>query len=128
MSKTESELLLGLVECFRNEGERTPEDVFWAWNELTEMVRRQPAEGLRILVKLVHAVADSRKALAKVGAGPLEDLLVFNGTTYLADVIAAANRDVAMKKTLLMVWPDQFDEDVRRVFEEWVRDNGGDRL
>jgi hypothetical protein len=121
---TETELLLALAECFRTEGDRSPEALFWAWDELIEMVRRRPSEGLKIILQLVRSVSDSRTALAKIGAGPLEDLLVFNGSSHLADVIEAANHDPAMKEALLMVWPDGFKNDeVRETFTAWVKAN-----
>ena len=55
------------------------EQDFWTFDEVNQIVRRDPAAGWRLTFLLVNKAPD--KALAYVAAGPLEDLLTFHGPT-----------------------------------------------
>ncbi len=79
------------------------DELFWAWDEVTDLVTRSPTEGLRITMDLIHA-APSTEALMYVAAGPLEDLLSEFGEDVIADIAALAPEDAKLGLALRGVW------------------------
>jgi hypothetical protein len=68
------------------------EQDFWAFDEVNQIVRRDPAAGLRLTCLLLDK-APSDEALAYVAAGPLEDSLTFHGPSLIDHVAVAARAD-----------------------------------
>src|ERR1700677_4481122 len=79
------------------------EQDFWAFDEVNQIVRRDPAAGLRLTCLLVNQTT-SDEALAYVAAGPLEDLLTFHGPLFIDHVAVAARADERLQLALSGVW------------------------
>jgi hypothetical protein len=86
----------------------------WAFDEVDQVVRRDPAAGLRLTCLLVNK-ASSDEALAYVAAGPLEDLLTFHGPTLIDRVTVAARADDRLQLALSCVWLNRANP----VWERW---------
>ena len=90
------------------------EQDFWAFEEVNQIVRRDPAAGLRLTCLLVNK-APSDEALAYVAAGPLEDLLTFHGLSLIDQVEVAARADERFQLALSGVWLNRANP----VWERW---------
>ena len=90
------------------------EQDFWAFDEVNQIVRRDPAAGWR-LTRLLVDKASSDEALAYVAAGPLEDLLAFHGPTVIDDVAVAARADERLQLALTGVWLNRASP----IWERW---------
>ncbi len=62
------------------------ESLFWACEEIDDLVREEAEVGWAIVQKLLSA-ARSREDLGYVASGPLEDLLRYHGATVKAPVL-----------------------------------------
>jgi hypothetical protein len=76
---------------------------FWAWEEVDELVCRDPEAGWRVTHLLLNT-ASSDEALAYVAAGPLEDLMKKHGLTVIDQVAIAARNDKRLQLALSGVW------------------------
>jgi hypothetical protein len=72
---------------------------FWAFDEVNQIVRRDPATGWSLTCLLIKK-APSDEALAYVAAGPLEDLLTFHGPALIDHVTVAARADERLQLAL----------------------------
>jgi hypothetical protein len=90
------------------------EQDFWAFDEVNQIVRRDPAAGLRLTCLLVNQTT-SDEALAYVAAGPLEDLLTFHGPLFIDHVAVAARADERLQLALSGVWLNRANP----VWERW---------
>jgi hypothetical protein len=86
----------------------------WAWNEVDDLVRRDPDRGWEITCLLVNK-ANSDEALGFVAAGPLEDLLRKHGPAVIDRIEAASHEDARLQIALSGVWirPEN------PIFERW---------
>lgn len=87
---------------------------FWAFEEMSEIVRHDPERGWR-LTRLLINEAPSLRALGYIGAGPLEDLL----PQFIEVVAAAARDDERLQFALSVVCLDEFEGD-SPVWKRWV--------
>lgn len=93
-----SDLVAAYFEYWKTERE----DVFWAWNEVTDKVLYDPDQGWTLVLALIRA-APSDAALSYVAAGPLEDFLCKHGESYLPRLQEVA-ADPRVKQALRGVW------------------------
>jgi hypothetical protein len=78
----------------------------WAWDEVEDRVRSEPEEMIAILVAIADAAPDD-DALAYLGAGPVEDLIVSRGSAVVVDRIeGAARSNENFRKALRCAWFD----------------------
>ena len=69
-----------IVEAYFHHFAENREEDWWAWQEVTDLVTQCPEkEGWEITLALIEK-APSKKALAYVAAGPLEDLMSYHGS------------------------------------------------
>lgn len=90
---------------------RRDED-FWAWEQVHEL------RGLELrweMIQLLLTRADTKKDLAYVAAGPLEDWLFAHGHEALDIFETAAKKDVRLQLALSYVYMDETEP----VFERW---------
>lgn len=67
---------------------------------------------------MLRAARDERELLY-VAAGPLEDLLCFNGPAVVEEIAAAAASDETVRRALMGVWgANQIDPEVVRRLRE----------
>lgn len=76
---------------------------FYAWEEVDDLVRRDPEAGWALILELVAAAPDD-KLLANVAAGPLEDLLTRDPHGFIERVELEAHRDPKFRRCLTGVW------------------------
>jgi hypothetical protein len=88
-------------------------DNFHHWNAVTNIIMDGGGRAVDLVLCLVSK-AKSPAALAFVGAGPLEDLLVKHGPAVWGEIKAAARRQPQLRKALGHVWGhNRIDSQVR---------------
>jgi hypothetical protein len=75
----------------------------WAWDELNEVIEREPERGWR-LIKAMVAYAPDYVTLCAVAAGPVEDLL--QSAEWLARAVAEAEADARLRLCLRATYLD----------------------
>ena len=83
--------------------------------DLTELVTTNPFPGLEAIKLALHLLsdeADNELLLACLAAGPLEDLLAYQGETIIDAVEAEARRNEAFRALLRGVWRNSMTSDV----------------
>jgi hypothetical protein len=98
------------------------DEYFWAWEEIGELVDERPDESVAVLIRIADAAPDDR-ALAYLGAGPVETLITSHGSQGVMNQGEdAARRNENFRKALRCAWyDDHVSPDVRarlRVFGE----------
>lgn len=97
--------------------QRTPREsdrhkqLFWSFDRLDDLIRTQPAKAWPVILDILRA-DPSDKILQNLAAGPLEDLLVRHGSSFIDDVEAEAGRDPMFRKLLGGVWKRDIVDDV----------------
>ena len=76
---------------------------FSAWQDVDDLVHRDPEAGWALILELIAAASDDR-LLANVAAGPLEDLLVRAPEQFIERVELEARRDPKFRRCLTGVW------------------------
>jgi len=96
-------------------------DTRWAWDEVEDRVRSEPEAMIAILVAIADAAPDD-DALAYLGAGPVEDLIVRSGSDIVIDRIeGAARRSDNFRKAVCCAW---FDDDTSGTVRDRLRELG----
>lgn len=92
----------GLAEKYLEYGRTEREDLFWAWEEVTNLVLYAPHEAWPFVLQLIGLAPD--ESLAYVAAGPLEDFLCEHGDAFLSALRSAAENDARLRQALCGVW------------------------
>jgi len=84
--------------------------LFWAFAELHELVRRDLTAAVKVMTEI--ASTDDEVVLSNVGAGPLEDLLVFHGMDAIN--LLRENDEYMRKIKICMkyVWQNAMSDEV----------------
>jgi Family of unknown function (DUF6869) len=95
---------------------------FWAWEEVTELVRDDVDRAWDVVLELVGRAVDDR-LLAYVAAGPLEDLIKWHPHEIIDRVEQQARRDARFRRALSGVWgvPSSIEERVRTILGDEPR-------
>ena len=80
----------------------------WAVDELIDMAYQNP-EKLWILIPNIINYDSSKKTLGAIGAGLIEDLLIYHGREFINKVIELASTNPAFKKALQYTFLDSTD-------------------
>jgi len=86
----------------------------WAWERLDALASERPETALAAIWAICER-ADDDRVLARLAAGPLEDLLVRHGPAVVAAVEARARAEAKVRKLLGAVWRNAIAEPV------WLR-------
>lgn len=89
----------------RHCSERRCEDV-WAWEEMDAMAREEPDKAWETILKLLSA-APSKKVVAFIAAGPLEDLLLYHGAMILERLKSEIEHNTRLKYAISHVMISQ---------------------
>jgi hypothetical protein len=100
--------------ALQNASKTDRETLFWAFQQLDGLVDDDPNAAWRV-IDLIWRNDDSDLMLARVAAGPLEDLLVRHGPQFIDRVTEQARREPVFRKMLGGVWRDAIAEPV------WLR-------
>ena len=84
---------------------------FWAATRASELSRTDPKAALDFILEVKHR-DPLQRVLANLAAGPLEDLLVYQGPAVIDRVEALAAGDPDFRRLLAGVWRNQMREDV----------------
>ncbi len=86
--------------------------LFWTFEKLADMASEREWETLwQISTELVRRIPEGAPALlAKVAAGPLEDLLRAAGDSYFARIESLARKDAKFRLALTGVWGLERDQ------------------
>jgi hypothetical protein len=87
---------------------------FWAFMRLSELIRGDPEAAWSVIEKMLERDT-SDVILSNVGAGPLENLLVAHGASFIDRIEKRAESDMTFKKVLGTVWKNAMSEEV------WLR-------
>jgi len=91
------------------------DDKFYTVEYLHELGFQQDHNELWAFIIHVYEQDIPDKALAALGAGPLEELLSMAGDLYIGKVEALCRKSSKFKKLLAIVWKSSISDDV------WVR-------
>ncbi|AXC11691.1 hypothetical protein ACPOL_2367 [Acidisarcina polymorpha] len=84
-------------------------DDFWAFEEVSEIVRRDPEVGWEVITILLE-MATTDEVLAHVAAGTLEDLLTKHGLVVIDRIESLARRDQRVQLAVSGAWINSSDE------------------
>lgn len=80
----------------------------WAVDELINMVGDNHEELWLIILEILN-LDDSEEIIKAVGAGPLEDLMIYHGEKYIEKVEAEFYTSTVFEKAVRSVWLDKDD-------------------
>jgi hypothetical protein len=98
---SDSELVKGYFASYSDGGGEGPN--FWAWEEMTEMIRSDPERAWRLTLEMLRTSSDPLYQ-AYVAAGPLEDLLNHYGEKFIDRIEALAKTERWFVESLCGVW------------------------
>ena len=92
-----------LVTVYHRYGVTNSPDDFWAWDRVGEIIRGSDVEqAWQLVVALIRASTDER--LPYVGAGPVEDLVVYHAPALIDLIEGEAQRDPRFRDALASIW------------------------
>lgn len=91
----------------------THDQLFWAFEDIQELRNSDP-EACWAVINEIRRQDCSEKILAKLAAGPLEDLLVAHGARFIDRIETLAAADMQFRKLLGAVWKNDIDEGIWR--------------
>lgn len=92
-----------LLATWHRHGSEGRREDFWAWDRVGDIVRGEDAErAWELVVALVRTAPDDR--LGYVGAGPVEDLVVWHGRALVDWIVGEARRDARFRSALASIW------------------------
>lgn len=97
--------------CYASEESAEKENGFWAFDEVVSLTELHP-QGALSLISLVIELDHSEKIVANLGAGPLEDLLVYHGDSCINKVVQKINEDENWKRVAQNVWQNAMSDRV----------------
>ena len=87
----------------------------WAVNEVLRFASDQPGMLWEVILLILNR-DQSEKTVRSVGAGPLEDLLIYHGGSYIDKVIERMKKDMTLKIAAKSTDITDADEKVREMF------------
>ena len=85
--------------------------LFWAWEQLDDMVRHVPERAwLQILD--IAAATENQKVLSSLAAGPLEDLLALHGFNFIERLETEARQNPEIARLVTGVWRNNISDSV----------------
>ncbi len=86
---------------------------FWAWEVAAHLAYQHPEQAMAFIVAmLARPIADDTRF--SLAAGPLEDVLAYNGPAVIGDVERLARQDARFRDTLQGVWRNAMSEEIWR--------------
>jgi len=86
-------------------------ELFWAWEQLDDAVHDSPNEAFEYILSIAQTTTDPL-VLSNLGAGPLEDLLVYHGAEYIDQVETKARQIPQFTQVVKSVWKNNMSNDV----------------
>lgn len=112
----DSKLVASWIEYHRQENGKP--DLYWAWEELDNMVQTRPEQAWQYILEIVNGCSNER-VLSNLAAGPLENLLVFHGADFIDQLEITARKKPRFVPIVKGVWqnsmPPSIWEAVHRI-------------
>lgn len=107
-----TKLVAGWIELQPTErGSESYEALFWSHEQLSELTRNDPESALEIILAIL-LTNDPDVILANLAAGPLEDLLVHHGPTFIDRVESEASQNPKFRHLLGGVWQNAMTDEI----------------
>jgi hypothetical protein len=105
-----------IKHCHLSNGDRSSRlqaktEFLWAWETLRNLVRSDPEKAWRV-VQIMWRADSSEQILAKIAAGPVEEILALHGTKFIDRFEAVARAEPIFNKMLGAVWQSTIPQDV----------------
>jgi hypothetical protein len=96
------------------------ENLFWAWEYVTDLVFKEPEQAWPIILELVKQ-APTNRILFDVAAGPFEDLIRQHGEQFIDRIEVQARRDPKFRQCLAGIWyGEDVSKDIRNRIEKYT--------
>lgn len=89
----------------------------WAVDEVINFAADEPDNLWEIILEILE-IDDSEEIIKAVGAGPLEDLMVYHGERFIDVIEKQAAKSIAFKTAMQNVWLDSDDSKMHTKFYE----------
>ena len=89
---------------------KSQNDTIWAVEKIEHLVKESPMQGLEAVIQLIKE-SDDDETLSYIAAGPLENLLVFNGSKIVDRLTKIADNDERIQLALSGVWLGEKEDD-----------------
>lgn len=96
--------------------------LFWACEELLTAVKETPEKAIDLISKICEKV-ENELILANLGAGLVEDLLVYHGKQVVNQLAVRARQDPKFSRMLSNVWGDGIDREVWEKIRPFLKSN-----
>lgn len=93
------------------------EEQSWAVDEVINFAADEPGYLWEIILEILE-IDDSEEIIKAVGAGPLEDLMVYHGERFIDEIEKQAAKSSAFKTAMQNVWLDGDDSKLCKIFYE----------
>jgi len=93
------------------------EEHSWAVDEIINFAADEPDNLWEIILEILE-IDNSEEIIKAVGAGPLEDLMVYHGERFIDVIEKQAAKSIAFKTAMQNVWLDSDDSKMHTKFYE----------
>jgi len=87
------------------------QESFWAYRDLCDFAQEDP-EVAWSAIDAIRRLDGSDLILSNLAAGPVENLLVYHGSSFIDRVESLAKDDLQFRKILGAVWQRDMNEDI----------------
>jgi Family of unknown function (DUF6869) len=116
MLRQDEELAVAWIrryELIHRETDQSPaaKSLFWAFQKLDEYCEREPEKAFALILAIAR-LTDDQFVLDNLAAGPLESLLVRNGSVVIDDIELEVSHNAKLRELLQGVWHNLIDETI----------------
>jgi hypothetical protein len=86
-------------------------DLYWAWEELFEMVQKSPELAWEYILEIANYSSNER-VLSNLAAGPLEDLLVLHGADFIDRIETITRQNPPFVPVVKGVWQNNMQPSI----------------
>ena len=90
---------------FAKQGSPEYEVEFWSFEAINELTHKKPSEAMAVILEIA-AIDSSDAILGNLGAGPIEDLLLYHEPFIMDRVEAEVRKNPPLRRALKAVWLD----------------------
>ena len=94
------------------------EDLFWAYELLSDLIDEDPGLAWEIILDLLHR-APTESTFGFAAAGPLEDLVAWHGREVIDLIEHRARRDELLRRALSALWVGRDTLDLETLERFW---------
>jgi hypothetical protein len=80
----------------------------WAIDEMLDLPRVEPEMAWEIIMMIINK-KPSPKVISQLGAGPLEDIMVYHGNNFMEKIENMVAKNDLFKECMKSVWLDEDD-------------------